>query len=295
MSFQAGWYDDPENQSQQRYWDGNAWTDRRRPKYGQPAPERPQDGQSVQHGQVFGGAGQQAQQPFGQPQQPYGQPQQGQQQHGQQYGQGQGFQGGYQPYPQQAAVGYGAPGQNPNRVVTPDGQPLSGWWRRVFAYIIDSILSGLIALVFSGYFVWKFLQWAMDFYRPLFEEAARGGNPVAPTTLPAEAYKWIIPASLISLAVQFAYQYFFLTKAGATPGKMLLSIAVRQRGSRGYLPPAVAAKRVGFYLGVNVVSAIPLLGQLVFIIILLDWFWPLWDDKKQALHDKWPGTQVVRT
>ena len=28
----AGWYDDPEQPAMQRYWDGDAWTDRRQPK-----------------------------------------------------------------------------------------------------------------------------------------------------------------------------------------------------------------------------------------------------------------------
>jgi uncharacterized RDD family membrane protein YckC len=29
--------------------------------------------------------------------------------------------------------------------------------------------------------------------------------------------------------------------------------------------------------------------------VLLDYLWPLWDDKKQALHDKVAKTNVVRT
>jgi hypothetical protein len=34
----AGWYDDPEDASQLRYWDGSQWTDNRNPKGGAPAP-----------------------------------------------------------------------------------------------------------------------------------------------------------------------------------------------------------------------------------------------------------------
>src|SRR5438445_10099522 len=107
----AGWYDDPEDPAQQRYWDGNAWTDQRRPQQGPPAfqgqfgQQRPADfpryGEPAQHGQVYGSS--QPQQPpqqdqprYGQripgyqppaAQPPYGQPQYGQQQYGQpQYG-----------------------------------------------------------------------------------------------------------------------------------------------------------------------------------------------------------------
>ena len=35
----AGWYDDPEQPGQQRYWDGDAWTEQRAP--GAPAPAAP--------------------------------------------------------------------------------------------------------------------------------------------------------------------------------------------------------------------------------------------------------------
>ncbi len=46
----ANWYDDPENASQLRYWDGTAWTDHRSPKYAaapspQPASAPPAYGQ----------------------------------------------------------------------------------------------------------------------------------------------------------------------------------------------------------------------------------------------------------
>jgi hypothetical protein len=39
----AGWYDDPEQAGQQRFWDGTRWTDDRRPA-GPPAPPPPHTG-----------------------------------------------------------------------------------------------------------------------------------------------------------------------------------------------------------------------------------------------------------
>ena len=39
MSTPAGWYEDPENPGQQRYWDGQQWTDQRQPAV--PAPPVP--------------------------------------------------------------------------------------------------------------------------------------------------------------------------------------------------------------------------------------------------------------
>jgi uncharacterized RDD family membrane protein YckC len=38
---------------------------------------------------------------------------------------------------------------------------------------------------------------------------------------------------------------------------------------------------------------VPLASQVVPFLSLLDGLWPLWDDKRQALHDKVAKTQVV--
>ncbi len=77
MSDQApsGWYPDPEDSSQQRYWDGSAWTDHRAPATSQ-GGQWGQQGQPGQWGQQ-GQPGQWGQQ--GQPAQWGQQPAQGQQ------------------------------------------------------------------------------------------------------------------------------------------------------------------------------------------------------------------------
>lgn len=302
MSFPAGWYDDPEDQSQERYWDGSTWTDNRRPRqgpppyqgqFGQPAAGQPQFGQPMQHGQVYGGAqpapAQYAQPQYGQPAQPqYGQP--GQPQYGQpgqpQYGQPR--------YPQQQhpQQGFGYPGQRV--ATTPDGQPLSGWWRRVFARIIDGIIVGIIGLPFTGYFYWQYFQVIWDYMEDTMDAAA-AGTPQSSFALPSEVYQWMIPAVLIGIAVSFVYEYFFLTRSGATPGKKAVGIAVRLREVPGPPPGSAVAKRFSVYTGLSLLSAIPVVGTLFSFLSLINYLWPLWDDKKQALHDKVADTNVVRT
>ncbi|MEU4603637.1 RDD family protein [Kribbella sp. NPDC023972] len=298
MSNPAGWYDDPQDRSQERYWDGNAWTDDRRPRqspppyqgqFGQSGP--PQFGQPVQHGQVYGGA-QPGPAQYGQQ---TGQAQYGQQQYGQQQYGGQPQQPGQSPYPaypQQHGQGYGYPGQRVH--TTPDGQQLSGWWRRVFARIIDSIIVGIIGLPLTGYFyyqyflvIWEYLEDTMD--------AAAAGTPTTSTALPPEVYKWMIPAVLIGMVVSFAYEYLFLTKKGATPGKMALGIAVRLRDLPGNPPGSAVGKRYGFIILLSLLGSVPLVGTLFAFLGLINYLWPLWDDKKQALHDKIAATNVVRT
>jgi hypothetical protein len=44
-----------------------------------------------------------------------------------------------------------------------------------------------------------------------------------------------------------------------------------------------------------VVSLVPLVGLLGSVYSLLDDLWPLWDGRRQALHDKVARTNVVRT
>ncbi|MEV5964644.1 RDD family protein [Kribbella sp. NPDC051952] len=283
MSFPAGWYDDPQDRTQQRYWDGSTWTDQRRPQQG-PPPHQGQFGQTAQHGQVYGGgrAGPtQYGQYTGQPQQqaPYQQQpsQQGYPPHGQQ---------GYPPQ------GYGYPGQKVH--TTPDGQPLSGWWRRVWARVLDSIIVGIIGLPLTGYFYYQYFQVIWDYMRDTMDRASAGEQPPSTFELPSEAYKWMIPAILLGMLVSFVYEYLFLTKKGATLGKMALGIKVRLRDVPGNPPGSAVAKRYGFEIALGLLGSIPLVGTLFGFLALINYLWPLWDDKKQALHDKVAGTNVVR-
>ncbi|TDU88954.1 putative RDD family membrane protein YckC [Kribbella voronezhensis] len=270
MSFPHGWYDDPKDLSSQRYWDGTAWTDHRRPRPGPPPYEgefgRPQQqpAQAPQYGQ---------QQHYGQPQ--YGQPHQGQPQHGgPQYGQ-QGF-------------GYG-----PVVPATPDGVPLSGWWKRVGARFLDGLIVMVVSLPLTGYFWYHYLQAALDYESDMFDSARAGSTPRFNTTLPWDVYKWILPATGIALLVYFVYEFFFLTRKGATPGKMAVGISVRLRDVAGPPTPVAVLKRFGLYGALSILGAVPFVGTLFGLLGLLDYLWPLWDDKKQALHDKVADTNVV--
>ncbi|MFI5736424.1 RDD family protein [Kribbella sp. NPDC051587] len=292
MSFPAGWYDDPQNPTQQRYWDGSVWTDQRRPReqpspyqgqYGQPAQSQPQYGQPAQHGQVYGGG--QAQPPV-QDRPVYGQPGP-QQQPPPQYGQS-----AYPAYSQTQQQGYGYPGQN--RFATPDGQPLSGWWRRVGARVIDNILVFFLSLPLTGYFWWRYL----DIYMDNIDHQMKGSTPPSISEAMSsslEAIAWTIPATLLMAAVMFGYEYLMLTKKGATIGKMALGIAVRERDVAGKPSSAAVAKRAGCGFVLSLLGAIPLIGSIVGLVGLLNYLWPLWDDKKQALWDKIAGTNVVRS
>ena len=60
------------------------------------------------------------------------------------------------------------------------------------------------------------------------------------------------------------------------------------------MPLATVLLRWVGQFGPGLVSIIPYVGTLGSVYSLLDYLWPLWDDKKQAIHDKIAKTNVVR-
>jgi uncharacterized RDD family membrane protein YckC len=92
-------------------------------------------------------------------------------------------------------------------------------------------------------------------------------------------------------------------KRGQTLGKRAVRIAVRRAetfervGYRRSFTRAIAFLLiwVGPPLLPTLPSAAHLLSWPLGWLPLLDALWPLWDERKQALHDKVAGTVVVRT
>ena len=99
---------------------------------------------------------------------------------------------------------------------------------------------------------------------------------------------------MVAAAIQFGYAVYFLSRTGATPGKRALGLSVRLRERPGVPSVAVAARRSSVQAVLGLLSNIPLLGNLAGLAAMLDLVWPAWDDKKQALHDKVAGTNVVK-
>jgi uncharacterized RDD family membrane protein YckC len=95
----------------------------------------------------------------------------------------------------------------------------------------------------------------------------------------------VIAVSLISLVCQGLYTVLCLKRWGGTPGKIILGLRVRPWESAQQLSWAQAAQRWG---------SGELAGSLVSLYVWIDYVWPLFDQRRQALHDKWPATVVVK-
>jgi uncharacterized RDD family membrane protein YckC len=151
----------------------------------------------------------------------------------------------------------------------PVGQPqwagaeLSGWWRRVGAYILDAIFTAILTWV--GY-----------------------GLVLAGSTG--------VGVTLIVIGVVVAFFYFPLTMMregeynGQSFGKQLLGIRVaRDTGEQVTFGWALLRQFVVIYLLFQVVG-----GFLAGIPWIIDVLWPLWDRENRALHDMIVSSHVLR-
>jgi uncharacterized RDD family membrane protein YckC len=178
---------------------------------------------------------------------------------------------------------------------TPDGEPLAGWWKRLLARLIDWIIVWFASLPLTGYFLFR----AAGEMGPAFEDYLReieSGNTTAtaPIVTP-EVLKWVIAYSVVLTVVAIAYEVFFTTRSGATPGKKALGLRVRLRDRPGPLPTQTALTRTVIPMGGNLLSSLPLISTLVGLLQVADGLLPLVNERKQALHDLMAKTNVVDT
>jgi uncharacterized RDD family membrane protein YckC len=288
-----GWYDDPEDAEQLRYFDGIVWTAHKQPRTtrrAQPVAEptgQEQRGQG-QTGQASHQASTQANPQFpGTPtSSAWNSPAHPQQQWGQQPGQG-------------APPGWQQPGQGQqwgqqwSGPATPDGRPLASYGQRAGAFIIDWILQLLLGLVFGGYFLWQAMADYMRGALDMANQVEAGTQPDIQGLIERVDAGALMVYSIIGIGVFFLYQWYFLKRSGQTPGKAVCNISVRELARPGVPSSAAVLRRVGFAVALFVLQALPLLGLFGFVGRILDLLWPAWDQQRQALHDKAAGTVVV--
>jgi uncharacterized RDD family membrane protein YckC len=275
----AGWYPDPAPQSapgRLRYWDGAQWTEHLHDPAPTPAPAPAPTPEPNPAAPAYPGPD---------PQVPAGA--------------SPSYPTSPQPFPQAYGQPYPASGQGDGqpagtvRTTTPDGVPLSGWWWRVLARILDGFILipvyalALVPVVASQWH--ELTQWVDDL-------SYAADHHLADAPMPALFDFTSGPgiALLLSLVVtNIVWEALFLSWKQATPGKLICGLRVRRRGTPGLTGSAIL-RRIGFVGAISLASEIPVLGIVFGLVGLVDYLWPLWDSKKQALHDKVAGTNVVR-
>lgn len=154
-----------------------------------------------------------------------------------------------------------------------EARPIDGafayasWPRRVLSAVLDSFVISLLAIPFSG-----------DAVRRLLD-AVGEGSEISSADLRT--------ATLTNLVVTVVYMTVMHGWRGSTIGKMALrTVLVRDDGGR--VTASTAFVRAVTVAGVQLVS-----GLLLFPIVV-DELWPLWNRRRQTLHDLVARTIVVR-
>lgn len=271
----GGWYPDPAQPGQERYWDGWQWSRNTRPVEVTHAP-----GVHPYPGYAQPGPGPVSGHQPGPPP-PYGQSGPPVSGYGQPYA--------YPPGPTPGVSAVSARGQ---ANLTADGVPLAPWGWRLLAVVIDGVAFGLIAQVVVTPVVLltgnRFGEW----YSELIQAYVAGiqGNRVPDlnallATLPIRD---LLLQTALSTVLLTAYHLVFLRLKAATPGKLICGLRVVPAG-RGQAPARLSWHQAGVRVLVWAVA-----GSLISLLRLLDGLWPLWQPKRQALHDLAAGTQVIK-
>ena len=278
-----GWYDDPQDPTLLRYFDGILWTAHTTPRRS-PTADASTIGRST-GGFPPAGAGEQP----GSPGPPGQQSQQGQPgQQGQWPGQWQG--GGMPP------AGPGAYDRGwavPRSDVLPDGQVLAEWWRRLLGRIIDVVITTVISLLIAFPWLTQAMGTMSDFLAQTMQAAQSGGTPPSQSAFSEQLLQVLLPITLITMVVSLVYEVLFLTARGATPGKMVMGTVVRRVEAPGRLSVGTALRRQVISVVTSLLSLVPVASFLGSGLSILDPAWLLWDPKRQALHDKVADTVVV--
>lgn len=253
----SGWYDDPRDDSLLRYWDGVVWTDHVANKRPTPAAEpisEPAAGASGEQWAAYR-AQQSARRDSSRPE--------------------------------------GTRGARGSRGVSPgDGAPLSGWWRRVLAMVIDVLLVGLISMPLTWTRAMRSSEALSSYGDALISAATSGAAAPQP---PQQLLVDIAVISLVQTALYVVLEAALLARSGVTPGRRVAGIRVRPVGLDEPVPFVVGVRRSLVKNVSNLLGGVPLLSTFALGFQIADYLWPLRDRGRQALHDKAAGTQVVRS
>jgi uncharacterized RDD family membrane protein YckC len=137
----------------------------------------------------------------------------------------------------------------------------AGFWRRAAALMLDGIILMIAIVPFAVVF------------GMLAGPGMRGQNPGAALGLLGLLY-------LIILALSVGYHTYFVSRKGATPGKMVMGMKVI----------TVTGEPVSVGRAVGRVFAHALSGMILYIGYIMVAF----DVEKRALHDHICGTRVIR-
>ncbi|MFG3557883.1 RDD family protein [Micromonospora sp. NPDC047557] len=305
MSVQPGWYVDPADTETRRYWDGEGWL-------GAPIPvdATPPDGPppiEPPPAPVASAAPATAQPVStapGWPPHSGPAPQPG---HGPQAAPGWGPQAGPPGWappgtppgwtPQGVPPGWAPPGGPPGWLgrppePRPHGLRLAGYGRRLVARLIDFGLVFALNVLVNGWFVWRWLDELMPYWREAFRRGLEGNTSTEGMPPISEQTGLLqVVIVVIATALWLAYEVPAMAANGQTIGKRVMRIKA---------VPIAADQPLGFGRALTrwTTLGLPTLlwycAGLGLLLQLVDSLSPLFDHPlRRALHDKRAQTVVV--
>lgn len=172
---------------------------------------------------------------------------------------------------------------------TADGVPLASWLARAGAYIVDWFLlmavTQIIAMVTP---LGAGITRSMNAYIAYLQEVATtGGQLDFAHAVGLLNSPEMTALNVISSVAFIVYSALMLRARGATLGKLLFRLRVVAVGEGRSAPGLATGKAWLRPLVTELIGLLPLLP-------ILDYLFPLWDRRKQTLHDKIVSTQVIR-
>lgn len=158
----------------------------------------------------------------------------------------------------------------------------AGVGKRFLALMVDGFVMSIVILPFYFLFMGSFIF-----------SAVRNPDAVNPTAalIPMLAY------TIVAIVIQFFYAGYFLTKKGATPGKLLLGLKVLNSDNHTHLSWKDVALRevIGKGVFLNLLFIIPLInfvayagyGLIFFANLIL-----LFNPTRRLVHDLTAKSQV---
>jgi hypothetical protein len=181
----------------------------------------------------------------------------------------------------------------------PDGQLLSGWWRRAGGWLIDMIVIAVPALLVAL----AAEAWLRSTGRPVIDEevllslqeqflagASVPSNEELMAVFGPGAQTLGIIVLAVLLLVGTVNNAVLVARNGRTVGDRLVGNRKVMAG-RSIPPMATALAR---WLAKVLFWTIGAFVPLGFIVYWIDYLWPNWDARAQTLHDKMARTYVER-
>ncbi len=175
-----------------------------------------------------------------------------------------------------------AGGPGANRPVAPQPQPEPGagpylattvvwdyatWGTRAIGYLIDGVLVGGVMLV-----LWFIAGGILTGIARLGGENAAGGM----------CCMVLLLFPIATLLVGLYNRVYLIAQRGASIGQGIMKIKTVDANGQ-LLTQGTAALRLLVQIGLGLVPFLP----------ALDLLWPLWDERRQTLHDKAVGSYVI--